>query len=214
MEVKSKKARRSERTRKALLRAATRLFADRGYEATRLDDVARAVRVTKGALYHQFRDKRDLFEAVFEDRVTELIRSAKGESKAHVERLGVSSKAPARYQAGLDILIDSLCEPTCRAILLVQGPAVLGRGRWQQVWGERMLGLVRSVFRDFFKRGAIKPELVEPLAHMLYGALHEIALAIAEADDPAAAREEFRDAAHWVMDAMLRQSRYPQLDAT
>jgi AcrR family transcriptional regulator len=207
MDVKSKKTRQSERTRKALLRVATRLFAERGYEATRLEDVAGGVRVTKGALYHQFRDKRDLFEAVFEDRVSELTRTAKSESKAHTERLGISAKAPARYQAGLDILIDSLCDPASRAILLVEGPAVLGRTRWQEVWGARMLELVRSVFRDFFRRGAIEPELVEPLAHMLYGALHEMALAIAEEDDPAAAREGFRDAAQWVMNALLRQSR-------
>lgn len=204
MGVKSKKSLQSERTRAALLREATRLFTERGYEGTFIDDVARRARVTKGALYHQFRDKRDLFEAVVEARVTQLIESATRDSKLEMERLGVSTKAPPRYVVGLEILLDGLCEETVRRVVLTDAPVVLGRARWNELWGARMLELVRGVFRDSFRRGDIKPELVEPLAHMLYGALQEIALAIGHAGDPARARDEFGVAARWVLESLLR----------
>jgi AcrR family transcriptional regulator len=204
MDVKSKKALRSERTRAALVRSATRLLAERGYDGTLIDDVARRARVTKGALYHQFRDKRDLFEAVLERLVTDLVHNAKERSKQEMRRLGVSSKAPPRYVVGLDILLDGLCDPAVRRVVLTDGPVVLGRERWQALWGERMLELVRGVFRDSFRRGDIKPELVEPLAHLLFGALQETALAIGHADDPERARADFGAAARWMLENLLR----------
>lgn len=204
MDVKSKKALQSERTRAALVREATRLFTARGYEGTRIDEVASRAQVTKGALYHQFRDKRDLFEAVVETLVTRLVDSAKDNSKREMERRGISDKAPARYVAGTEILIDGLCEPALRQIVLSDGPVVLGRERWSELWGDRMLGLMRIVFRDAFRRGEIKPELVEPLAHMLYGALQETALAIGHAADPERARAEFGAASRWLLESLLK----------
>jgi AcrR family transcriptional regulator len=209
MDVKSKKALQSERTRTALVREATRLFTAQGYEGTRIDAVAKRAQVTKGALYHQFRDKRDLFEAVVERLVTRLIESAKGSSKREMERRGISDKAPARYVAGTETLIDGLCEPAVRQVVLSDGPVVLGRERWSELWGDRMLGLVRTVFRDAFRRGEIKPELVEPLAHMLYGALQETALAIGHADDPERARAEFGAASRWLLESLLETPETP-----
>jgi AcrR family transcriptional regulator len=170
MEVKTSKADQSERTRQALLRAATRLFAERGYEATFIDDIARRARVTKGALYHQFRDKRGLFEAVLETRVQELT------------------------------------DPATQRIVLMEGPVVLGRARWDQLWGERVLRLATSIFRDARHRGAVKPELVDPIGHLMYGALQEAVHAITHADDPACARQEFGEAARWVLEHLLRPS--------
>jgi AcrR family transcriptional regulator len=209
MDVKSKKALQSERTRTALVREATRLFTLRGYEGTRIDEVARRARVTKGALYHQFRDKRDLFEAVVETLVTRLIESAKANSKLEMERRGISDKAPARYVAGTEILLDGLCEPAVRQVVLSDGPVVLGRERWSELWGDRMLGLMRIVFRDAFRRGEIKPELVEPLAHMLYGALQETALAIGHAHDTERARAEFGAASRWLLESLLQTPECP-----
>ena len=206
-EPRSKQTARSERTRTALLREATRRFARLGYEATFVDDVALGAKLTKGAFYHQFRDKRDLFEAVVETRISDLIKTVKRQSGEQMDRLGVPRKAVPRYAAGLEILIDGLCKPANRRILLIDGAAVLGHERWSELWGARMLDLVRSVFRDAFKRGDIKPELVEPLSHMLYGALQEMALAIGHASDPDAARERFGAAAQWVLESVLRAER-------
>jgi AcrR family transcriptional regulator len=205
----SKKTLQSERTKQSLLRAADRLFARRGYESARLDDVAAAARVTKGALYHQFRDKRDLFETVLADRAVELVKSAKRESRKRSDELGAGRHGPERYRAALEIVVDALCEPGNRTLLLIEGPAVLGRERWEDVVGSRLFSLVGSMFRDFFRYGTLKPDLIDPLTHMLYGAFLEMAQAIAHAEDPAVARERFGQAGLWVMEAMLRQSGTP-----
>jgi len=196
---KTKKELQSERTRAALVREATKLFAKHGYEGTTIDQVAARARVTKGALYHQFEDKRALFEAVFAARVQEIIRESRGRSAERMDRLGLSMRTAPRYVAGLDILLDALSEPASRRILLIDGPGVLGRVRWGELWSEPMRWLLHSTF----VHSEISPHLVEPLTHMLYGALQEVALAIGEAEDPAVARQGFGAAARWVLRKLL-----------
>ena len=185
------------------MREATRAFAARGYDGAFIDDVARRAKVTKGALYHQFRDKKDVFDAVATERVENLVERVKAQSGEEMERLGVSRNAWKRALAGIEVLLDGLCDPANRRILLLDGPAVLGRPRWHEIWGTPMLRLLRGIFRHAGERGDIAPELVEPLTHMLYGALQETALAIASAEDSDAARERFGEAARWVIEALL-----------
>lgn len=148
-------------------------------------------------------DRRGL-EAVLEGRVAQLIRAVKLDSGDHAERLGIPSKAAPRYLAGLQMLIERLCEPANRQILLLDAPVVLGRARWDALFGAPMRELIFSVFWAGVQRGDIRPELVQPLSYMLYGALHEMALAIGHAKDPEVARAEFGTAAVWVLDRLLR----------
>src|SRR5262250_2967883 len=73
MNVKrTKHAERSEATRAALVAAARPLFAERGFAGVGTEEIVRAAGVTRGALYHQFRDKQELFAAVFEQVEAEL----------------------------------------------------------------------------------------------------------------------------------------------
>src|SRR5271170_4974392 len=74
MTVKRRKTEQTEATRKALLKVARKLFADRGYAATATEEVVRRARVTRGALYHHFRDKQDLFKAVLHEEEARLAR--------------------------------------------------------------------------------------------------------------------------------------------
>lgn len=84
MPVKSRQAKNPAATRAALLRVARKLFTERGYAETATEEVVRRARVTRGALYHHFRDKQDLFKAVLEQEQVKLAASikavAKGES--------------------------------------------------------------------------------------------------------------------------------------
>ena len=76
MTVKSRKLQQSQATRAALIKTARKLFARLGYAATDIETVARRTRVTRGALYHHFKDKQDLFSAVFdleEQRLEQMI---------------------------------------------------------------------------------------------------------------------------------------------
>src|SRR5262249_28448441 len=69
----------SEATRTALLDAAAVAFATQGFARTSVDDIVRRARVTKGALYHHFRDKTAVFEAVF-CRIEETLVHKVGEA--------------------------------------------------------------------------------------------------------------------------------------
>ena len=203
MRVQSK-AERADRTRARLLRAATSQFAKVGYEATRLDAVAQAAGVTKGAIYHQFRDKRELFETVLERTVKEMVRSTKARSWARTEELGRDPHSWTRSLAALEILLQALSDPVNRNLLLIEAPAVLGRARWQELWGGAMMGLVRGLPYDAFRRGHLSSDLVEPAAHMFLGAIQEAALAIGHSEEPEATRARFEAAGRWILESVLR----------
>jgi AcrR family transcriptional regulator len=184
-ERKTKHDLRSEATRERLLTAARRLFAERGYAAVGTEEIVQAAGVTRGALYHQFRDKADLFAGVAElveaevnDRIAEGIRSG-----------GVADPLEA-MRAGARMFLELCAEPDVERILLLDGPAVLGSVAWRELGGRYGLGQLRAILRAAMDAGAIAVQPVVPLAHLLLGALDEAALYIAHAEDPATARTE------------------------
>ena len=199
----SKKALQSDRTRRALLRVAHRLFAKRGYEDTFIDEIARRARMTKGAVYHQFRDKRALFEAVLEELVVGIVEGTRDRAGEVAALGGRGRSGTARALAGIEILLDRLCEPPVRQILILDGPSVLGRERWQELLAPVQRGLVRAIFRSARERGRLAPELVDPLTTMFFGALLEMAAAIGHAEDPEATRAGVAMAARWTMERLL-----------
>jgi len=173
---------RSEATRRRLVTAARTLFGARGYADVGTEEIVRAAGVTRGALYHQFRDKADLFAAVAEEveaGIAERIASA----------AGVADPVDA-LRSGARLFLDACAEPEVERIILLDAPAVLGWQAWRDLAGRYGLGLVQSGLQSAIEAGAIAPQPVAPLAHVLIGALNESALYVARAEDPAAAREE------------------------
>ena len=134
MEVKSKKVEQGDQTRKALIRVAGDLFAERGYPGTSTEAVVRAAGLTKGALYHHFRDKTELFEAVVAKRVRTLGKTSARLSREQVLREGGERHGWDRIVAGIHVFFEQLCNPEVRRLILVDGPAVLGREEWDRVW--------------------------------------------------------------------------------
>jgi AcrR family transcriptional regulator len=178
---------RSAATRGALIAAARRLFAERGYAAVGTPEVAAAAGVTRGALYHQFTDKADLFLAVYElveqeitERIGELVAAA-----------GATDPVEA-LTAGAEAFLDACAEPEIQRIVLIEAPAVLGWDTWRAVGLKYGLGLTEAILRAAIDAGRIAEQPVRPLAHVLIGALDEAALYVARAEDPVAAREQMR----------------------
>jgi AcrR family transcriptional regulator len=182
---RTKHAERSEATRAALVAAARPLFAERGFAGVGTEEIVRAAGVTRGALYHQFTDKRELFAAVFEQVEAEVtLRTA---------RAAVASGAAdplAVLRVGAAAWLDACSEPEVQRIILLDGPAVLGWDGWREIAQRYGLGLVENELREAIEAGVLEPQPTRALAHVLMGAIDEAALYVATAEDQAAARAE------------------------
>jgi AcrR family transcriptional regulator len=185
MNVKRTQAERSESTRDALIEAARALFAERGYAAVGTEEIVRAAGVTRGALYHHFGGKRDLFEAVYERVESELAQ------RIATEALAADATSPLEaMRAGAEMFLRAATEPEAQRIALLDGPAVLGWDRWREIAAEHGLGLIEATLQAAVEAGAIHEQPVRPLAHVLMGALDEAAMLVARADDPERMRAE------------------------
>jgi len=178
------KAERSEATRRRLLRAARRLFAKRGYAGVGTEEIVRAAGVTRGALYHHFAGKRELLEAVYEQIEAELTEEIAAGA------LAAGSDPVEALRAGAEMFLDHCMEPEVQRIVLLDAPAVLGWERWREIAGSYGLGLIEGALGGAIEAGAIRRQPVKPLAHALMGALDEVAMYVARAEDPVAARAE------------------------
>jgi AcrR family transcriptional regulator len=183
--VSPSQAERTEATRAALLRAARELFAERGYGATAAEEVVRRAGVTRGAMYHHFRDKKALFRAVHEQIEEEMVM-------AIGQRIAGMSDPLEILVAGLDTFLDRCLDPEVAKITLDEAPSVLGWLEWREIDAKYALGLVTGVLRVAMDAGTLRPQPVEPLGHLLIAACGEAGLLIAAADDPPAARDEVR----------------------
>jgi AcrR family transcriptional regulator len=177
----------AQATRDALIRAALELFGKRGYAGVGTEEIVARARVTRGALYHHFADKRDLFRAVFERVEQEL-----------VERIGAQMKAtedPWELMiAGMRSFLDACEEPAVKRIALTDAPAVLGWQEWREIDNRHGLGLTRAALQGAVDAKVLRPVAVEPMAHLLVAALTESAFVIAHAEQPRRAREEVEEA--------------------
>jgi AcrR family transcriptional regulator len=188
---------RSAATRDSLIQVARDLFAQHGYAAVGTETIVRQAGVTRGALYHQFTDKADLFAAVVEaveaevtGRIGELV-GASGESDPI-----------AVMKVGADTWLDACADPEASQILLVDAPSVLGWERWREIGLRYGMGLVQALITHAIEVGRIPPQPVAPLAHVLIGALDEAALFVVRQSDQQAAREEVRAVLARMIDAL------------
>lgn len=178
-------AERSAATRRALVRAARELFARDGYAATGREAIVERAGVTRGAMYHHFADKEALFRAVFEELEAEVM------AKAAEAAMTVPPEDPlGQLRAGSLAYLDVALDPAVQRVCLIDAPAVLSPAVRQQVLNAYAVGLVREVLQAAVDSGALRPQPLEPLTHVLLAALHEAAMYVARAEDHAAARAE------------------------
>lgn len=168
-----------------MIDAARPLFAASGFTAIGTEAIVRAAGVTRGAMYHQFSDKTELFAAVFEVVEAEMTRRI----DAVVSKSGESDPI-ALMKLGAATWLDACAEPEVQRIVLIEAPAVLGWERWRKISLRYGMGLVQSLVSYAISVGRMPAQPVEPLSHVLIGALDEAALYLAQADDPARARHE------------------------
>jgi AcrR family transcriptional regulator len=179
------------------MHVARELFAEHGYSGVGTEEIVAQANVTRGALYHHFADKKDLFRAVHEELEQELVASI-GEQIAGVEdpwELVVT---------GVRAFLDACTDPALRRIALLDAPAVLGWEEWREIDARYGLGLVSFGLRNAMDRGVFREQEVTPLAHLLIGAMTEAALMVANADDPDVARREAEPALLALLEGLRR----------
>ena len=186
MNVKNRKAEQSEQTRGALVEAARGLFSARGYAGVSTEEIVQAAGVTRGALYHHFKDKQDLFVAVVEGVEQEILE--------RVAAAAIAETDPWEQQrVAVGAFLDVCLDPAVQRIVLTDAPSVLGLTAWREIEARYGLALVRAGLQLVMEAGLIEQQPIEPLAHLLLGAMAEGGLLIARAADPAAARHEVGD---------------------
>jgi AcrR family transcriptional regulator len=170
---------RTEATTAALTAAARELFAADGFGATSLDAVVAKAGVTKGALYHHFAGKRELFAAVFAAEQRRLAAAI----VAAYEREADPWRA---FEAGCGAFIEACQEPGVQRIALLDAPAALGWETIRQLEAGSLEMMKQGIERAI-EAGAIADRPAAPLAHLLFGAICESAMVVARAEHPDAA---------------------------
>jgi AcrR family transcriptional regulator len=193
----SRRAQTMAENRQKLIRAARRAFAAQGYAAASMDELTASAGLTRGALYHNFGDKRGLLWAVIEQIDAEM-----------AERLrAVREQAPNPWEGLLQegaAYIRMAIEPEIQRIMLLDGPAVLGDpSRWP---GENAcLEITLRTIRGLVEDDTIKPIDPEAAARLLNGAALNAALWVAAADAPGVILEKAVEAFRELASGLLRR---------
>ncbi|HWF78646.1 MAG TPA: TetR family transcriptional regulator [Caulobacteraceae bacterium] len=184
-------------TRREIIEAARRLFAEHGYAGVSIEQVLAASGVSRGALYHHFRGKEALFEAVFEAMEAEIAQIVLARSAA--------AASPAEALAvGGDAFLDLAREKAVRQIVLTDAPAALGWEKWRAIDAQHGFGLLKAALAPAAAEAGLPEAMVEPFAHMLLASLTEIALLIARAEDSEAEAEAGKAAIRELLGRILR----------
>ncbi len=170
------RAEKVEETRARLIAAARRAFATHGYAAASMDDLTAEAGLTRGALYHNFGDKKGLLQAVIDQIDAEMLA-----------RMRAAGQGASAWDAFVDegvAYVEMALEPEIQRIMLLDGPSVLGDpSRWPNQ--TTCLRTTTQTIQTLIDDGVVKPVDAEAAARLVNGAALNAALWIAAADAPA-----------------------------
>lgn len=171
-----RRAEMMEETRAKLIQAARKAFAAKGYAGSSMDDLTAEAGLTRGALYHNFGDKKGLLQAVIDQMDADiLVRMRAAHAAAATPWEGFMAESIAYIEMSL--------EPEIQRIMLLDGPAVLGDpSQWENQ--NACLRTTAQTIQALIDDGTVKPVNAEAAARLVNGAALNAALWIAAADDP------------------------------
>jgi AcrR family transcriptional regulator len=196
----------SSSTRRALLKSAADLFAERGYAGTSLDEVVSAARVTKGALYHHFQGKLALFQAVFDHIESTAVKQITADVRREKDPWDKALTAVASF-------LQVCQQPEYRRIVMQEGPVVLGFDRWRESEERSTYGLVHEMVRRVLRQYDVEGRLLETFTRVFYGAMSSAGIAVSDAEDAEAASRDVATVISLML-AGLRQMAESGVDLT
>ena len=167
----------ADATRAALLDAAREVFVDVGFQQAAMEAIVRKARVTRGALYHHFADKKALFEAL----VIELQADA---AQRLVESAQASGEPLERLKSGTKAFLGLCVEPAYRRLVIQDAPAVLGWPRAREIEELYPYGLLIRAMKELKAAGVIDVANAELAARMIGAMVCEVALLLEDARQP------------------------------
>jgi AcrR family transcriptional regulator len=190
----SRQTDRSAATRARLLKAARELFGERPYADVCTEEIVRRARVTRGALYHHFTDKRDLFRAVHEQLEAELVDAIARQLAA-----ATSTDPVEGLRTGARTYLDACEDRSFARITLIDAPAVLGWTEWRRIDEEYALKVIVLGLEGAMEAGAFRRQPVLPLAQLMLGTMGEAGLRVANGEG---SRDEVENALMALLDGL------------
>ncbi|NRQ43553.1 TetR/AcrR family transcriptional regulator [Rheinheimera sp. YQF-2] len=184
--------------RARLISAARKAFAEKGYAAASMDELTAAAGLTRGALYHNFGDKRGLLAAVVDQIDSDMAQRAQQIAAAETDSWqGLLAEGAAYIRMAL--------EPEVQRIVLLDGPAVLGDpSQWPSQ--SSCLQATRQKLELLITQGVLKPVDTEAAARLLSGAALNAALWIAASASPEAVTAKAVEAFRMLASGLLAPS--------
>ena len=160
----------------AIHAAAQELFAKRGFAATTIDDIGRHAGVAKGAVYHHFGSKEEIFERVLDAIFLDIAAKLRASAESRRDLFDSMVK-------GTEIYLDWVTAPEVKRIVLVDGPAVLGWHRWREIDQRHFGRMLRAPLTQMLGERLAAAD-IDAQFHLLTGAITEAALICAAAKNP------------------------------
>ncbi len=192
---KSRKEEYADATRLALLESAQNLFADQGYHRTSVDEICKNARVTKGALYHHYENKEDLFADLVEMLEADIVQRI-------ADAMDDTSDLWATTVDGIDMFLEHCLDPAYRRIVMIDAPNVIGATRLAQIGERTALGLLRGLFQALMDQKVIAKQPIEVSVRMLLSLLIEGGLLIGESKTPKKTKSEVRKMIRRFLDSL------------
>ncbi len=175
-------AEKYEQTRRRLLDVARREFGEKGFACASTSTIVSKAKVTRGALYYHFTDKKALFRSVV-DAIHELFMQRLYEAEGSVDDLWQDALI------GCNIYLDMCLNPEFRQIILIDAPAVLGFAECRQIDDKYMMGYLQKRISTLIEHGILPEQDTQALSNILIGAFDYAGMAIATSDN----KEQTRD---------------------
>lgn len=177
---KMTKKEQSHATIQRLLKVAMDEFSEKGYGKASTEKIVMEADMTRGALYHHFKDKKGLFFEVFREAQLEIGRRIEKYADAENDLWGA-------LIAGCNAFLKACSDPKLQQIVVIDAPSVLDWNTYREVDSTMQssgLSLLRECLQDLIDQKMIQPLPLEALTHLISGAMDEAALWIAQSENP------------------------------
>jgi len=165
-----KKEEAKQKTISALLKIARKHFTEHGYYDVSLEKIAEDGNVTRGAVYHHFKNKKGLFLAVLENVQQDIARQIEKEAMK-------SDEMWQQLILGCVGFVKGANSNECRRILLVDAPVVVGWDAWRKADQENSMDILQSHIDELKELGYVASNIdTNLMTYSLSGALNELAL--------------------------------------